>query len=158
MIERGKGGVTLPGRPSEQFDCRGCCFRGDERRQRSLGYGAVYQRASDERRLLRNRLQPQRDLRDHAERAERAGEELTEVVAGDVLDNPAATFERLTAAIDGADTDYVVAERTFAIAARAVPVRGDDAADCRAVGLRHVDRQALALLCQEIGQGLHRDA
>ena len=50
-------------------------------------------RARDQGRLFGNRLQPQCHLRDDAERAERAGEQLAKVVAGDVLDDAAAAFE-----------------------------------------------------------------
>ena len=46
-------------------------------------------------RLLRQRPQLERHLRDDAERAERADEQLAQVVAGDVLDDAAAGLELL---------------------------------------------------------------
>ena len=104
------------------------------------------------------RLHLERELRDDAERAERAGEQLAEIVAGDVLHDAAAAFERDAAAVDGVDADHVVADRAVAVAARAAPVRGDDAADRRLGGARHVDRQLLAFGGERRGEVGHADA
>ena len=49
---------------------------------------------ANRRRLLRNRLQPQRHLRDDAQRPKRSREQLAKVVARHIFDNPPAAFER----------------------------------------------------------------
>ena len=75
------------------------------------------------------RLDLQRELRDDAQRAERAGEQFAEVVASDVFHDAAAAFERHAAAVDGVDADDVVAHRAVTEAARGRPVGGHDAAE-----------------------------
>ena len=92
---------------------------------------------------FRQRFHFERQLRDDAERAERAGEQFAEVVAGDVFHHAAAAFERHAAAVDRVDADHVVANRAVAVAPRAVPIRGHDAAD-RRLGWHAARRSAAA--------------
>ena len=68
-----------------------------------------WQPAGDDRRVGRAGLGSQRDLGDHAQRAQRAGEQFAKIVTGDIFDHPAAAFERQAAAVDGTDADDVVA-------------------------------------------------
>ena len=113
---------------------------------------------NDRRRALRLRFHLERQLRDDAERAERTGEQLAEIVAGDVLHDAAAAFERHAAAIDGVDADHVVANRAVAVAPRAAPIRGHDAADRRFARARHIDRQLLPFGGERRGEVGHPHA
>ena len=73
----------------------------DERREQFFSAGKIWHVASQERRLLGQRPDFQRQLRDHAQRAQRAGEQFAKVVAGHVFHDPAAPFERHSPAVDG---------------------------------------------------------
>ena len=126
--------------------------------EQNFGGGDIGTRGDDRGRAFRQRFHFERELRDDAERAERAGEQLAEVVAGDVLHDAAAAFERDAAAIDGVDADHVVADRAVAVAARAVPVRGHHAAERGFAGARHVDRQMLAFGGERRGEIGHPHA
>ena len=108
------------------------------------------------------RTELHRRLRDHAERAERADEELRQIVARHVLHDLAA------AAHDGAvghhhrEADEEVAGGAVEMSARARGVAREDAADRRPVGPGRVEREplsALAELALERAEGtarLHR--
>ncbi len=61
-----------------------------------------------------------------------AGQELGQVVAGDVLDHPAAGLEQLAAAGYGADAEHMVAHRARLDPARPGQVAGDHAAQAGA--------------------------
>ena len=66
-------------------------------------------------------------LRDDAECPQRAGQELRQVVAGDVLDDPAAALDLLAVGGDEADADDHVARSAGAEAAGAAGVAREDA-------------------------------
>ena len=92
----------------------------------------------------------------HAERAVGAGEELHQVVAGDVLHHPPAGFHHLAAAGDGAHTDQTVTGSTAGDAARTGEIGGGNGADGRLAGgavkramVRRLKRQALAVFAKQ---------
>jgi hypothetical protein len=60
----------------------------------------------------------ERDLEDHAERAERAGEQARHVVTRDVLHDFAAEGKHARLAVEQPGTEHVVAQRTGCDAAR----------------------------------------
>ena len=95
----------------------------------------------DGRRRRRPRVQPQRDARDQPEPPARAGEELAEVVAGDVLHDLAARARDRAVGEDDGDPDHEVAHRAVAVAARPREVGGEAGADRRVA--RRVERQHL---------------
>jgi hypothetical protein len=76
-------------------------------------------------------MQPEVALGDDAERAQRAGEELGEVVACDVLDHLAAGLGYSPIREDYSYADDDVPDRPVAVAARPRGVRRDDAPDSR---------------------------
>ena len=90
------------------------------------------------------RMEPQRDARDQPEPAARAGEELPEVVAGDVLHHLAARARDHPVRQDDRDADHEVAHRAVAVAARAGEIAGEAGADRRVA--RRVEREHLAVL------------
>jgi hypothetical protein len=92
-------------------------------------------------------VQPHGDAADQPERAERAGEQLAEVVAGDVLDHLAAGARDRAVGQDDRDADHEVAHAAVAVAQRPRVVGGDDAADRRRVAgaERRVEREHLPL-------------
>ena len=96
---------------------------GLERLPRHGGRGAreplrVLARADRGRGAARPRVQTQRDLRDEPERPVGAGEELGEVVAGDVLDDRAARARDAAVAQRELHADDEVARREVAVAQR----------------------------------------
>ena len=90
---------------------------------------------------------------DDAERAHRAGQELGEVVAGDVLDDPAAPLDHVPLGRDEADADDLVAGPAGAEPPRPGGVGRVDPAERRPVGMGGVDQQPLTLLGQDRPQG-----
>ncbi len=116
-----------------------------------------------ERLRLGDRPHLERDLDDRAERAESADVQLAQVVAGHVLDDPAAGLDLLPLVVDGGNAEDVVAQRAEAVAARAADVGGEGAAQRGPVGVRHVHGKALVLGGQHAAQlgdgnaGLHGD-
>ena len=109
--------------------------------QRTHGVGLAGE--GDEGLFLRQRFHLERHLRDDAKRAERANEELAQIVAGDVLDDAAAGLDLVALVVDGADAEDVVAQRAEAVATRAAGVDGEGAAERGAIRVGHVDRQPL---------------
>src|SRR5687767_4508928 len=97
----------------------------------------------------RRRRELERDLGDHAERAERAGHQARHVVAGDVLHHAAAEGERLAAPVEKLHAEHKVAQRAGACAAGAREASRDAAAE-RGGGaeMRRLERQALAVRLQ----------
>src|SRR5262249_21263049 len=87
-----------------------------------------------------------RGLGDDAERAERAGDEPRDVVAGDVLHDTPAELEHAAAAVDQLHAEHEVAQRAGRSAPRAGEPRGDAAAERRGAEVRRLERQALAFL------------
>ena len=83
-----------------------------------------------------NRPDLERELRDDAERPHRAGQELGEVVAGDVLDDPPAPLDDHAVGRDEADADDLVAGPARAEPPRAGRVGRVDPAQRRPVGMR----------------------
>ena len=75
-------------------------------------------------------------LHDDAERAERADEELRQIVAGDVLHDLAAAAHEGAVGHDHGEPDEQVARGAVEMAARARGVAGEDAAERRALGAR----------------------
>ena len=99
------------------------------------------------------RMEPERDARDQPEPAARAGEELPEVVPGDVLDHLAARARDHPARKDDGDADHEVAHRAVAMAPRAREVGGEARADGRVA--RRVEREHLPVLAEvglQVGQ------
>ena len=84
-------------------------------------------------------------LGDDAQRAHRAGQELGEVVAGDVLDDPSAPLDLDPLRGHEADADDLVARPAQAEPARAAGVGGEDASERGPIGLGDVDQQSLVL-------------
>ena len=81
--------------PASSSIAAGVVAEVDQARQQSFGRSPVAQRRRPtDRRALGQRLDLERHLRDHAQRAERAGQQFAKVVAGHVLDDAAAALER----------------------------------------------------------------
>ena len=93
----------------------------------------------------RERMQAHRHLDDRAERAERAREQLGEVIARHVLDHLAAALRERAVGERDAHADHEVAHAAVAAAQRARVAAGHDAAERGAV-VRGVEREHLALL------------
>ncbi len=120
------------------------CARGARRRQRVEGDGARHPRQG---------MQPQRHLGDHPQRAQRADQQLADVVAGDVLHHPAAAVPDGAVGEDEAHADGQVARGAEAGAQRSPGAARHDAANGgrnSAVGVEH---EALAMWRQ---RGLQR--
>ena len=131
-----------PKRTSRPSCSSGACERAAAARARS---GRVGRRPDGGDRPLGERVQADRQLHDHAERSERAGEQLGQVVAGHVLDHlPAGARDGAVGERDG-HADHEVAGGAVARAQRA-GVRGcHDAADrgCLSGPERRVERKPL---------------
>ena len=96
---------------------------------------------------LRLRQHLQRGLDDDAERAERAGDDARDVVAGDVLDHLAAEVHQLAAAREQGHAEQVIAQGAGAHPGRPRQAGGDHAADGRAgAEVRRLEGEALAML------------
>ena len=97
--------------------------------------------------LVRHRVQPHRDRADQPERPVGAGEQLGQVVAGDVLDHLAARLGDRAVGEHHGHADHEVAHPAVAVAQRAGVGGGDHAADRGAVvgAQRRVQREHLAL-------------
>ncbi|VTU13000.1 hypothetical protein SRS16CHR_00239 [Variovorax sp. SRS16] len=99
------------------------------------------------------------DFGDEAERAQGAGEQARDVVAGDVLHDLAAEGEHFAAAVDEGGAQHVVAHGARAGARGAAEAGGDHAADgagARGAEARGLEGQALATGSEggfEFGQG-----
>ena len=106
-------------------------------------------RYPDDGRGLGQRADLEGHLGDDPEGAHRAGQELGEVVARDVLDDPAAALDLDPLRRDEADADDLVARAAEAEPPRAAGVGGEDAAERRSIGLRDIDQQPLILLRQD---------
>ena len=106
---------------------------------------ASRKRGDQRGRCRRQRRQLERGARDHGEAAERSAQELRQVVARDVLDDPAAGLGDTSVGQRDLDADDEIARRAVAVAPRAAVVGRDDAADRRAVGERRIERQPLAV-------------
>src|SRR5260370_432841 len=78
--------------------------------------------------LLRPRQDLDRDLAQYGEGAERAGHQLAEIIAGDVLHDLAAGLEALAAPAHRGKTEKVVARGTGLEPARPRQIAGEDAA------------------------------
>ena len=102
------------------------------------GSGVVEAVQQQRARLVGRGQDLHRDLVEHGERAPRAGEQLGEIVAGDVLHHPAARLEGLAAAVDAAEAQQVIARRT-----------GREAARAGEVAHHRADQRALARLAAE---------
>ena len=93
-------------------------------------------------------MQPHAHREDQPERAERAGEQLAEVVAGDVLDHLAARLGERAVAERDRDPENQIARLAVAMAQRTAVGGREHAADRRAIGSvgrqRRVEREHLA--------------
>ena len=88
----------------------------------------------DDRRFdLRQRRELERRLGDHAERAQRSDVQLVHVVAGDVLHHAPARLADRAVRMHDAHADQPVARRAVRVPQRPVRVRGQHAADRRAL-------------------------
>ena len=101
-------------------------------------------RPHEERLAVGQRPHLEGRLDDHAQRAERAGEELRQIVAGDVLHHPAAAAHERAVGGDDAHADQPVAHLAVAEAQRAAAIGGDQAADGHLAAARRIERQPLA--------------
>ena len=97
-----------------------------QRRARAVGVGGAARRGGGRG---RQRVQPHGQLDDQPERPERAGEQLGEVVARDVLDHLAAALRERAVGQRHAHADDQVAQAAVAGAQRAGVGRGHHAAD-----------------------------
>jgi hypothetical protein len=102
--------------------------------------------------------QPQRDLDDHAERALGADEQLTQVVAGVVLDQRAAEVEARARGDHGAQAEHPVAREPVAQDLHAAGVGRQAAADVRRTLGRVVDRVEQAVLGGDLVDALQGHA
>ena len=101
-------------------------------------------------------MQPERDLRDHAERAFRSDEQPREVVAGRRFARPRAGTNDLAAGQDHRQPEHVVAHGAVAHGGRAGGARGGHAAN-RRVGAR-IDREHQARVSERLAELQSRDA
>jgi hypothetical protein len=99
---------------------------------------------------LRARQRLDRDVGHDAERAEGAREQLAEVVAGDVLDHPAARLERLAAPRHRGHAEEMVARGAGLDAARAGQIGGERAAERARRRLAQQDRAVVHRLEVEL--------
>ena len=111
----------------------------------------------DQRRGFGDGADLQGQLGDDAQGAERAGQELGEVVAGDVLDDPPAPFDHRSLGVHEADADDLIARPPRPEPPRPARVRRIHAAQRRAVGLGGIDQQPLPFRGKDRTQGLQRD-
>ncbi len=110
------------------------------------------------RRLGRQRVEAHRHLDDRAERPVGAGEQLGQVVAGDVLDHLAAALGDGAVGERHAHADHEVARAAEARAQRPGVVGRDDAADRGAAAVRRVEREHLAGLAEGLLRAGQRHA
>ncbi len=103
-----------------------------------------------------HRVEPERRLRDDAERAEGAGEQLAEVVPGDVLDDLAARPGDRAVGEHDRDADQQVARRAVPQAAWSGGRGGERAADGRPLD-GDIEGELLARLAEGVGECLRRD-
>src|SRR5581483_905656 len=130
------------------------------RQQRRVGnrFGeveaALRSAGRDERRGdFGKRRDPEGQLGNDAERAERSDEELREVVPGDVLHHLTAGFDLLAGRENHFHADYEIAHTAVKRPARTVDIRRGDAAE-RGLGRpRRIDGQELAPLGQQVPEG-----
>jgi hypothetical protein len=104
---------------------------GGERARRVAEQLRVVAAADSARRHGRQRVQSHGDAHDQPERAHRAGEELAEVIARDVLDHLAAGASQRAVRERDARADDEIAHAAVAVAQRARVVGGHDPADRR---------------------------
>ncbi len=102
---------------------------GDAVHRRDRLRGIARTRDGDLARRQRQHLE--RDIEQHAQRAERAAHQSRHVVAGDVLHHLAAESEQLAASVDAAHAEHEVARRTGIGTPRAGHRAGDSAAERR---------------------------
>ncbi len=133
----------------------GLGLRGGQRRGDRRDPGAA-QLGDDPAALGRCRVQAERGLGDDAEGAVRAGEELAQVVARDVLDHLAAGSGDGAVGEHDRDADEQVAGGAVAERARPGQRGGQGAADRRVLAERHVQGQLLPLAGEGRVQGRHR--
>ncbi len=98
--------------------------------------------------VLRQGVEAEGGLGDDGEGAEGAGEELAEVVAGDVFDDFAAGAGDGAVGEDEGHADDEVAEAAVAVAEGSGVVGGEDSAYGGAVGPEGVEGYELAVLCE----------
>ncbi len=90
----------------------------------------------------------QRHFGQHAERAEAAGHQPRNIVAGDVLHDLAAEIEHLASAVDQLDAQHEVTHRPRLLPARPGKPGGDAAANRRTGKTRRLEGQHLAFFGQ----------
>ena len=103
-------------------------------------------------------MEPERRLDDDAEGAERAGQELRDVVAGHRLDDLGAAPRRRAVRLDEAGTEQEIPPRAVAEAPLAAGIRREHAAHGARAAAVGVQRQHLPVLAQLAGQQIERDA
>ena len=101
-------------------------------------------------------MEPERRLDDDAEGAERAGQELRDVVAGHRLDDLGAAPRRRAVRLDEAGTEQEIPPRAVAEAPLAAGIRRDHAAHGARAAAVGVQRQHLPVLAELSGQQIER--
>ena len=142
----------------EDLERRRDDLRGDDARD---GASRILDRIEDRDhalRLLRRGNELQESLRDDAERAFRAGEELRHVVARDVLDVLAARMQHIAVREDDFETLHIVLRDAVLEAAQAARVLRDRAAEARRLDRARIGRIDEAELRDVVVDVLHDDA
>ncbi len=123
--------------------------------------GFVRRALEPQRRLrLRQRQALERDLEEHAQRAQRAGHDARDIEAGDVLHHAPAEAQVVAAPVEDAHAEHQIAHRARVRASRPGQSAGDGTAERRAgTEMRRLEREHLALRGHrglELGQGRAR--
>ena len=132
----------------EQLERGGHEVRAHDRARGAARVLQVVESRDDEAVDVGARAELHRRLHDDAERAERADEELRQVVARDVLHDLAAAAHEGPVGHDHGEPDEQVARGAVQMPARSRGIAREDAAERRALGPGRVERQPLTPLGQ----------
>src|SRR5207244_13512580 len=103
-------------------------------------------------------IQLERRRRDDGKAAERSGHQPAEVVTCDVLDDDAAGLRGRSIDANDVDPDDQIARCPVPVTPRTGVIRGDDAADGRAIGRWRIERNPLTVARQLAVDGGERRA
>ena len=138
-------------RAVDQLAARDHHAAADDRRRRAARVVHVRKRCAHGDDVIRDPVQPQGQLGDHAERALGADEEVREVVPGRGLDGPGARANHRAVGEDDLEREHVLAHRAVTDRRRAARVRGGHASE-RRIGAG-IDGEVEAVLA---GRGVER--